>query len=141
MVFPRSFAFVVSIAENHNSETQHRSKIIAVARPKVEMSGILKIKYLMLSSLIRKPGCSEKGKRGVLSVVHVPWGRLLPRIPTLSSVGRVAEDGTRWNSHGIGRGVLVRIRDRSIAASHGDEGGKQVQASKAASRQAAKRYL
>lgn len=30
----------------------------------------------MLSSLTRKPGYSEKGTRGVLSVVHVPWGRL-----------------------------------------------------------------
>jgi len=72
----------------------------------------------MPSSLMRRATglCAEEGEEDVLSVAHVPWGRLMLRI--LSPFGSVGGDGTRWNSHdetGTERGALVRIRDRSIA--------------------------
>lgn len=107
------------------------------------------------SSLMRRATglCAEEGEEDVLSVAHVPWGRLMLRIPTISfreRRGRWNEmeqsrrdgDGTRRvgsNKRQIySTGGLAGMKEESKHG-QGSKAGKQ--ASRRASKQASKAGL
>lgn len=90
------------------------------------------------SSLMRRATglCAEKGEEDVLSVAHVPWGRLMLRIPTISfreRRGRWNEmEQSRWDGDGTRRVGSNKRQIYSTMGLAGDEGGKQASTGKEA---------